>query len=184
MAPKQPISVQSVAPDYHLYALMDTCVSEQGHHLVPLQTIAAMHILLVKVLGISPNQKYDHHVDITYCWDEYLSAHCFSFYRSVRVSIALLTNKLCADHNTAIDDRYILTLPAEWRMYKSQRSITQIRYANYRLAFEHTNCSPTSSTVCTLFILIRYSSILILFISLYFPLSPTNDLITCRHHDR
>jgi len=44
---------------------------------------------------------------------------------------------------------FILTLPAEWRFYRNQRSITRL------------------STACLLFILIRYSSILILFISNY-----------------
>ncbi|KIM89543.1 hypothetical protein PILCRDRAFT_1897 [Piloderma croceum F 1598] len=44
---------------------------------------------------------------------------------------------------------YFLTLPAEWRFYRSQSSILHL------------------SIACTLFILIRYSSILILFVSNY-----------------
>lgn len=58
---------------------------------------------------------------------------------------------------------YILTLPAEWRFYRSQRSVLQ------------------PSVACILFILIRYTSILALTISNYgfFATDFTPD--SCRH---
>ncbi|KAG1908425.1 uncharacterized protein F5891DRAFT_992949 [Suillus fuscotomentosus] len=59
---------------------------------------------------------------------------------------------------------YVLTLPAEWRFYRSQSSIFHI------------------SLACTLFILIRYISIMAIVISNYGFFSTTYTLQTCQQY--
>jgi hypothetical protein len=66
-----------------------------------------------------------------------------------------------------ITHSYILTLPAEWRLYRSQSSITRLRYVkNHCESQNRHHSSGLSSVACILFILIRYTSILTLFISM------------------
>ncbi|KAG1809580.1 uncharacterized protein BJ212DRAFT_593219 [Suillus subaureus] len=59
---------------------------------------------------------------------------------------------------------YILTLPAEWRFYRSQSSVFHI------------------SLACVLFILIRYVSIMAIVVSNYGFFSTAYTLQTCQHY--
>lgn len=59
---------------------------------------------------------------------------------------------------------YIITLPAEWRFYKSQTSLFRLRLA------------------CILFILIRYGSITVMVLSNYGVFSTGFTLETCKHY--
>lgn len=59
---------------------------------------------------------------------------------------------------------YIITLPAEWRFYRSQSSISRLRLA------------------CILFILIRYGSIIVMILSNYGVFSTRFTHETCKHY--
>ncbi|KAF9235787.1 hypothetical protein BU15DRAFT_33707, partial [Melanogaster broomeanus] len=59
---------------------------------------------------------------------------------------------------------YILTLPAEWRFYRSQSHICHL------------------SLACILFILIRYISIVVLVISNYGVFSTSFTVESCEHY--
>lgn len=59
---------------------------------------------------------------------------------------------------------YIITLPAEWRFYRSQSSIFRLRLA------------------CILFILIRYGSIMVMILSNYGVFSTSFTQETCKHY--
>ncbi|KAG1767318.1 hypothetical protein EV702DRAFT_1203796 [Suillus placidus] len=59
---------------------------------------------------------------------------------------------------------YIITLPAEWRFYRSQSSISRLRLA------------------CILFILIRYGSIIVMILSNYGVFSTSFTHETCKHY--
>ncbi|KAG0693751.1 hypothetical protein DFH29DRAFT_376601 [Suillus ampliporus] len=59
---------------------------------------------------------------------------------------------------------YIITLPAEWRFYRSQSSIFRLRLA------------------CVLFILIRYGSVVVMILSNYGVFSTSFTQETCQHY--
>lgn len=59
---------------------------------------------------------------------------------------------------------YIITLPAEWRFYRSQSSLFRLRLA------------------CILFILIRYGSIIVMILSNYGVFSTSFTHETCKHY--
>ncbi|KAG1737429.1 hypothetical protein EDB19DRAFT_1986525 [Suillus lakei] len=59
---------------------------------------------------------------------------------------------------------YIITLPAEWRFYRSQSSLSRLRLA------------------CVLFILIRYGSIMVMILSNYGVFSTSFTQETCKHY--
>lgn len=59
---------------------------------------------------------------------------------------------------------YIITLPAEWRFYRSQSSLSRLRLA------------------CILFILIRYDSIMVMILSNYGVFSTGFTQETCKHY--
>ncbi|KAG2151248.1 uncharacterized protein EDB93DRAFT_1336732 [Suillus bovinus] len=59
---------------------------------------------------------------------------------------------------------YIITIPAEWRFYRSQSSFSRLRLA------------------CILFVLIRYGSIMVMIISNYGVFSTSFTQETCKHY--